>query len=83
MAEKKTIADPMQETVTVYLPRMPGEEPTVFVGLNGKRYLIPRGKHEQVPKPVADLIEECQRSRERADRYTQEKEEEFLRGPVY
>lgn len=52
----------METMVTVYIPKVSGEADTQFVSLNGKNYLIPRGKHVEVPQPVADII----RNREKA-----------------
>lgn len=41
--------------VSLFIERIPGDEdPQVMIGLNGKNYLIPKGKTVQVPKAVAD-----------------------------
>ena len=41
--------------VNLFIERIPGDEdPQVMIGLNGKNYLIPKGKAVQVPKAVAD-----------------------------
>lgn len=41
--------------VNLFIERIPGDEdPQVMIGLNGKNYLIPKGKTVQVPKAVAD-----------------------------
>lgn len=60
MAEPK--ANPMKEMVDVFVPIVSGEENTMFVGVNGKAWQIPRGKKVQVPKPVAEVIERSQRN---------------------
>lgn len=59
MAEKKTAttADTAEETVTIRLPLTRSEKEDVFVGLNGKRYLIKRGVDVTVPKGVANILE--------------------------
>ena len=57
MAEKKTAADKAEETVTIKLPLTRTEKDDVFVGLNGKRYLIKRGVEVEVPKGVAHILE--------------------------
>ena len=54
--------NPMKEMVDVFVPLVSGEENTMFVGLNGKAWQIPRGKKVQVPRPVADIIERSQRN---------------------
>lgn len=46
----------MDEMVTVRIPKSAGDDPTVFVGLNGQAWLIPRGKAVQVPRPVAQVL---------------------------
>jgi len=68
MAEKSTKdtvqKDPMQETVEVILPFVPGEPDQVFVGLNGKGYSIQRGQSVKLPKPVYDIYLESQRMKQ-------------------
>ena len=60
MSEKKR--------VDVTLPRAyAGEEQTAFVSINGKNYLLPRGKTVQVPPEVAFELERSQRARLRLD----------------
>ena len=49
MAEKKT--------VTIKLPLTRSEKDDVFVGLNGKSYLIKRGVPVQVKPEVAKILE--------------------------
>ena len=50
MAEAKTVkaeksVDPMQERVTMYVPRLPeGEQQNIYVNINGKGFNITRGK---------------------------------------
>ena len=49
MASNKT------ETVSLLIPRLPGDgDANVFVGINGKNYIIPKGKTVRVPKAVAE-----------------------------
>ena len=57
------------EMETVFVPKQSGEDPTLVVGLNGKNYLIPRGKHTEVPKDVAAIIHQYERATEAADAY--------------
>lgn len=69
--------DPMKEIETVFIPKSSGEDSVVFVGLNGKSYLIPRGKRVDVPKPVAQIVYEAQRNQQAAEAY-QEAEKEKM-----
>jgi len=69
MAEKKTVAKIQQETETVFLPRISGEENTVFVGLNGRSWQIPRGKKVEVPACVARVLDESERNARIASAY--------------
>ena len=42
-------------TVSLLIPRLPGDgDANVFVGINGKNYIIPKGKTVQVPNEVAE-----------------------------
>ena len=70
MAKTEVKVDPMQEKVTVLLPRATGkEEETLFVGLNGKGYNIKKGVPVRVPRPVADILDESRRQQERQAAY--------------
>ena len=54
MAKKK-------DRVSVTLPRARnGEEPTLFVGINGVNYLVPKGQTSDVLPEVAEEIERSQ-----------------------
>ena len=65
--------DPMTQMVPVYLPRAAkNEENFVFVGLNGKGYTIQRGVQVKVPRPVADILAESERMKDRQLRYEDE-----------
>lgn len=66
--------NPMEEMVTVHIPKVSGEDRMFYVGLNGKGWNIPRGKNVQVPKPVADIIERHNLANERADKYKEERQ---------
>ncbi len=60
MATKKNT----DERVEVFIPRNSGNEPNLFVGVNGVSYLLPRGKKSMVPKFVADEIARAQAAEE-------------------
>lgn len=54
--------------VTVRLPK-DKNEPTVFVGLNGKGYTIQRGKDVEVPAGVAEILRNSMEADDMADKY--------------
>lgn len=57
-AEEKMIEkDPWAVMMTVRVPRDPASnEKTLYVGINGRDFLIPRGKSVEVPLPVYNAI---------------------------
>lgn len=63
--------------VSVYVPKISGEDPTLFVGLNGKSWSIPRGKRVEVPADVARIVEEAERNAQIADEYSDVKRKEM------
>jgi len=65
MSQAAPKTNPMEEMVEVFVPRMHGEDPNVYVCVNGRDYLFARGKRAMVPKPVAAIIEDSQAARER------------------
>ena len=69
-AEEKTV-NPMEIMESVLVPKVSGEDDTLFVSLNGRTYLIPRGKRVEVPKPVADIIHASEDARANADEYAE------------
>lgn len=49
--------DPWKQTMPVFIPRaMAGEQKFVMVGVNGRRYQVPRGKQVEVPLPLYERI---------------------------
>jgi|GEM_PF-1237531 len=53
MAVKKNTAD--TERVEIMVPRgAANDDPNLFISVNGKNYLLPRGKRSMVPREVAD-----------------------------
>ncbi len=59
--EKKT-----EEMVTIKLPRVKGEEDAVYVSINERNWLIKRGVSVEVPKCVAELLEQQDQAIEEA-----------------
>lgn len=49
------------ERVTVTIPRArKGEDPNLFVGINGVNYILPKGQASEVPPEVAYEIDRAQ-----------------------
>ena len=73
----------ISDYVTVTLPRATGkEENSVFVGLNGKGWRIMRGVPVQVPRAVADILEESLRQQRRQADYIRLQQENAARSAV-
>lgn len=72
--------DPMKEKVTVFVQMVSGEESSLFVAVNGKAWQIPRGKHVEVPKPVAEIIERSQRNNTKQLLYKQKLQESYAKS---
>lgn len=50
--------NPWEDMRDVYMPRQTaGEEPTMFVGVNGHFFLVPYGKKSTVPLPIYNEIQ--------------------------
>lgn len=63
MAETKK-----KDRVEVFIPRgNAGDDPNLFVSINGINYLLPRGKTSQVPPEVAAEIELSRQAQARLD----------------
>lgn len=74
--DAKTTTPPVaEERVTVFVEKESGEPPMLFVGINGKNWLIPRGKSVEVPKSVANMIEARKRMKRFRDEYSTRKQE--------
>lgn len=67
-----------EEMVEVFVPKSPGEEPTKYVGVNGRAWQIPRGKRTKVPKAVALVLERAQAAQDEADRFSEEEQKKML-----
>ena len=54
--------------VELYVPKgYVNDDPNVFISLNGKNYLLPRGKTSRVPLSVKAEYERSQRAQEALD----------------
>ena len=71
--EKETLEfiDHSMDPVKLTIPRVPGvkEQPDWFCSINGKNYLIQRGKEVTVPKAVKDEYKRSVANEERADEF--------------
>lgn len=64
---KPAVSNAWNEKRTVFLPRAMGrEQKFLLVGVNGRRYQVPRGKPVEVPLPLAERIEIMLDAEERA-----------------
>lgn len=64
-----------EEMVTVRLPVIPNvdKQEAVYVGVNNRSWVIPRGKPMQVPKCVVEVLEHAEEESIAAMRYSMEK----------
>lgn len=57
-AAEVAVSDPWKEMRTIFLPRaMAGQQKHVVVGVNGRRYQVPRGKSVEVPLPLFERLQ--------------------------
>lgn len=72
MSTKKT--DTAEETkvddrVEIFVPRgYANDEPNLIIGMNGKNYVLPKGKTSKVPKAVAAEFQRSQKAQEALDK---------------
>ena len=58
-----------EERVEIFVPKgYTGDEPNVFVSVNGVNYLLPRGKKSLVPAEVARELARSQAAQEALDK---------------
>lgn len=67
-AAKQAVAETKKETV--YLPYVSGEDPYVFIGINGQYWQIPRGQKVEVPEVVADQLRSMDAAQMAAQEYS-------------
>lgn len=57
-----------EEKRRIYVDRDTSDnDPNMYVAINGRSFLLPRGKYVEVPVYVADFIESCKRAQHRYD----------------
>ena len=58
-----------EDRVEIFVPKgYTGDEPNVFVSVNGVNYLLPRGKKSLVPAEVAQELARSQAAQEALDK---------------
>lgn len=67
------MATEQKDLVEVYVPRgNVNDEPNLFVSVNGKNFLLPKGKKSKVPKYIAKELERSRKAQEIADEHIDE-----------
>ena len=67
MADNKQ-ASAQETRVEIFIPKgNANDEPNLFVGVNGKNYLLPKGKKSLVPPEVAYEVNRSIEAQERLD----------------
>ena len=65
----ETVQAPADERVEIFVPRgYANDEPNLIIGLNGKNYVLPKGKTSKVPKAVAEEFHRAQKAQEALDK---------------
>lgn len=68
--QEQMMEDPIwQETETIFIPKKNPKDTEQFIGINGKTWLVQKGKQVEVPKPVAEVIRHSIEADERAEEY--------------
>ena len=63
--QKKTVTK--AKRVDIFVPRAAaGDDQNVFIGINGRNYILPCGKTSSVPQEVADEFNRAQKAEEAA-----------------
>lgn len=71
-AVTETMPDPY-ELEEIFIPRAGAkEDPNLFVSVNGKNFLIPKGKKSKVPRYIADEIRRSERARDDFEAFVDE-----------
>ena len=71
-ASAEKLPDPY-ELEEIFIPRAGAkEDPNLFVSVNGKNFLIPKGKKSKVPRYIADEIRRSERARDAFEAFVDE-----------
>ena len=71
MAAAPAVTDEWAEEIEMLVPRKKkGDDPTFYVCVNDRRFLIPAdGKMQKLPKPVAEVLQESLAAEAEAEDY--------------
>ena len=78
--EEKIVPTTEEKRVTIRLPVSREERDDVYVGLNGKGYLIKRGVNVDVPAGVAEILRRREEMLESAFAYEDQLQKESFPG---
>ena len=78
--EEKIVPTTEEKRVTIRLPLSRDERDDVYVGLNGKGYLIKRGVNVDVPAGVAEILRRREEMLESAFAYEDQLEKKSYPG---
>lgn len=68
MATNETKTNKVDDRVEIFVPRISGNtDPNEIIVLNGKNYILPRGKKSLVPKAVAAEWERSKNAQHKVD----------------
>lgn len=72
--EEAKVLDPWEDMIKMRIPRhKQGETESEYVCVNDRRFLIPKdGTMQELPRPIAEVLEEKYRAEEEADAYIEE-----------
>lgn len=77
-AKEKKIANDPYEMVTINVPRVKGAGRGMYVSVNGNSWFVPWGKKQEVPRYVAEVIENSIEQDERTAEMIEEHETRFI-----
>ena len=61
------------QRVEIFIPKgFANDEPNYFIGINGKNYILPKGKKSLVPPEVAAEYERARKAQEKLDEHIDE-----------
>ena len=65
------VKDPWEEKIPMVVPRKPkGEDQQYYICVNDRRFMVPaNGKVQELPKPVAEVLQESLQAEYDADDY--------------
>lgn len=73
MAEKQITNDETETREEIFIPRgMSNEDPNLFVSVNGKNFLLPKGKTSTVPSYIAAEIKRAYAAQAHGDKKNDE-----------